>query len=124
MTHSRFLVALWTLNLLFEEHIPSLYSSIAQRVGILRKSFKIFGEQSILRNCFNSFILPIFEYCSPVWCSVAASHLKLLDRNLNATKFLIPELEVDLWHRRAISSLCMLYKIFHNVDHPMHTLLS
>ena len=44
----------------FEKHIRSLSSSIAQKIGILRKSFKIFGEQSILRNCFNSFILPIF----------------------------------------------------------------
>ena len=107
----------------FEKHIRSMSSSIAQKTGILRKSFKIFGEQSILRNCFNSFILPIFEYCSPVWCSAAVSHLKLLDRNLNAIKFLIPDLEIDLWHRRAVSSLCMLYKIFHNKDHPVYTLL-
>ena len=105
----------------FEKHIRSISSSIAQKIGILRKSFKIFGDQSVLKNCFNSFILPCFEYCSPVWSSAADSHLKLLDRNLNAIKFLIPDLHTNLWHRRSISSLCMLYKIFHNPEHPMHS---
>ena len=105
----------------FEKHIRSVSSSVAQKVGILRKSFKIFGDQRILLNCFNSFILPCLEYCSPVWSSAADCHLKLLDKNLRAIKFLIPGLNVDLWHRRKISSLCMLYKIFHNVGHPMHS---
>ena len=105
----------------FEKHIRSMSSSIAQKIGILRKSYKIFGEQSILKNCFNSFILPCFEYCSPVWSSAADSHLNLLDRNMNAIKFLIPDLQTNLGHRRSISSLCMLYKIFHNPEHPMHS---
>ena len=47
-------------------------------------NFKIFGDPSVLRKCFNSFILPCLEYCSPAWSSVAASHLKLLDRNVRA----------------------------------------
>ena len=107
----------------FEKHIRSISSSVAQKIGILRKSFKIFGDQSILKNCFNSFILPCFEYCSPVWSSAADCHLKLLDKNLNAIKFLILDLRINLWHRRSISSLCMLYKIYHNVEHPMHSIL-
>lgn len=105
----------------FEKHIRSVSSSIAQKIGLLRKSFKIFGDQSILKKCFNSFILPCFEYCSPVWSSAADSHLNLLDRNLRSIKFLIPDLDINLWHRRSISSLCMLHKIFHNSDHPLHS---
>ena len=27
-----------------------------------------------------AFILPVLEYCSPVWMSAATSHLSLLDR--------------------------------------------
>ena len=104
----------------FEDHIRSISSSISQKIGILRKSYKVFGEQDILKKCFNAFILPCFEYCAPVWSSAANSHLNLLDRNLRAIKFLIPDLNVDLWHRRAISSLCILYKIIHNADHPLH----
>ena len=105
----------------FEQHVRSISSSVAQKIGLLRKSYKIFGDTSVLRKCFNSFILPCLEYCSPAWSSAAASHLKLLDRNVRACKFLIPDLEVDLWHRRSVSSLCMLYKIFHNPKHPLNS---
>ena len=105
----------------FEAHLRAISSQIAQKLGLLRKSFRIFNDQSILRKCFYSFILPCFEYCAPVWRSAADSHLRLLDKNLNACKFLIPELNVNLWHRRSIGSLCMLYKIFHNPKHPLHS---
>ena len=109
----------------FEKHVRNVSSSIAQKIGLLRKSLKIFGDQSILKKCFNTFILPCFEYCSPVWASAADSYLKLLDKNLNSIKFLIPDLcenrGINLWHRRSISSLCMLYKIFHNPQHPLHS---
>ena len=105
----------------FEAHLRATSSLIAQKLGKLRKSFKIFNDQSILRKCFYSFILPCFEYCSPVLSLAADSHLRLLNRNLNACKFLIPDLNVDLCHRRSISSLCMLYKIFHNPERPLHS---
>ena len=71
--------------------------------------------------CFTSFILPCLEYCSPVWSSAADSHLKLLDKNLRACEFLFPNLTISLQHRCFISSLCMLYKIFHNPSHPLHS---
>ena len=101
----------------FERHIRSISSSVAQKIGLLRKSFRIFGDHDVLLRCFNSFILP----CSPVWSSAADSHLKLLDKNLRACKFLIPNLTISLQHRCFISSLCMLYKIFHNPSHSPHS---
>lgn len=105
----------------FEQHLRSVSSFVAQKIGLLRKSYKIFGDLSVLRKCFNAFILPCLEYCSPAWSSAAASHLKLLDKNMRACKFLIPDLKVDLDHRRSISSLCMLYKIYHNPSHPLNS---
>ena len=105
----------------FERHISSISSSVAQKIGLLRKSFRILGDHDVLLRCFNSFILPCLEYCSPVWSSAADSHLKLLDKNLRACKFLIPNLTISLQHRCFISSLCMLYKIFHNPSHPFHS---
>ena len=66
----------------FERHIHSISSSVAQKIGLLRKSFRIFGEHDVLLRCFNSFILPCLENCSPVWSSAADSHLKPLDKNL------------------------------------------
>ena len=78
----------------FERHIRSISSSVAQKIGLLRKSFKIFGDHDVLLRCFNSFILPCLEYCSPVWSSAADSHLKLLDKILRACKFLFQILQL------------------------------
>ena len=105
----------------FGRHICSISSSVAQKLGLLSKSFRAFGDHDVLLRCFNSFILPCMEYCSPVWSSAADSHLKFLDRNLRACKFLIPNLTISLQNYRFISSLCMLYKIFHNPSHPLHS---
>ena len=82
----------------FERHIRSISSSIAQKIGLLRKSFRIFRDHDILLKCFNSFILRCLEYCSPVWSSTADFHLKLLDRNLQTCKFSIPSLTISLQH--------------------------
>ena len=79
----------------FERHIRSISSSVAQKFGLLRKSFRIFGDHDVLLKCFNSFILPCLEYCSSVWSSAADSHLKLLDRNLRACRFSIPNLTIS-----------------------------
>ena len=105
----------------FERRIHSISSSVAQKIGLLRKSFRIFGDHNVLLRCFSSFSLPCLEYCSPVWPSAADSHPELLDKNLRACKFLIPNLPISLQHRRFISSLCMLHKIFHNPSHPLHS---
>ena len=96
-------------------------SSIAQKVGLPRKSFESFGDQVVLLKCFKSFILPCLEYRSPAWSSAVDSYLKLLDRNLRCCKCLIPELNISLLHRRSVSSLCMFYKIFNNPSHPPHS---
>ena len=105
----------------FGRHIRSISSSVAQKIGPLRKSFKIFGYHDVLLGCFSFFILPCLEYCFRVWSSAADSHLNLLDKNLWACKFLIPNLTISLQHCRFVSSLCMLYKIFHNPSHLLHS---
>ena len=61
-------------KLIFEDHIRS----VVQKIGLLRKSYRIFNDRSVLKNSFNSFVLLCFEYCAPVWSS-ANSHLILLD---------------------------------------------
>ena len=61
-------------KLTFEQHIRSVSASVAQKIGLLRKSFKIFNDPLILKHCFNTFILPVLEYCAPVWSSAADSH--------------------------------------------------
>ena len=64
----------------FENHLCSVSSAAAQRLGIMRKSGQVFHDWSLLVRSFWSFVLPVLEYCSAVWCSAADLHLKLLDR--------------------------------------------
>ena len=55
-----------------------------------------------------------------VWCSVADTHLKLLDRAVSGARFLTGGVfECDISHRRSVAVLCMLHKIRCN---PVHRL--
>ena len=62
----------------FEKHLRSVFTAAAQRLGIMRKSWQVFHDRSLLRS-FWSFVLSVLEYCSAVWRSAADSHLTLLD---------------------------------------------
>ena len=110
-------------KLTFETHLRDMSRSISQKLGILRKSKKIYEDDIILRRCFFSFILPHFEYCSAVWSSAADCHLRLLDRAFNSIKFLLSDLDLDIGHRRDVGALCILYKILNNTGHPLHKFL-
>ena len=108
----------------FESHLRSISRSVSQKIGIMRKSWSVFGDHALMRRCFNSFLLPVLEYCSSVWCSAADSHLKLLDRTVASARFHVGgELICDLLHRRSVATLCMLYKIWSNPLHPLHSQL-
>ena len=91
----------------FEKHLRSVSSAAAQRLGIMRESWEVFHDRSLLLISFWSFVLPVLEYCSAVWCSPADSHLKLLDRVVRSA------------HRRSVAELCMLFKIKSNSMHPL-----
>ena len=69
---------------------------------------------------FWSFVLPVLEYFSAVWCSAADSYLKLLDRDVRSAGFLAGGvLECNLAHRRSVAKLCMLFKIRSNPMLPL-----
>ena len=104
----------------FEKHLRSVSRAASQRLGILRKTWRVFHDRSLLARCFWGFVLPVLEYCSAVWCSGADTHLKLLDRAVSGARFLTwVVFECDIAHRRSVAVLCMLYKIRCN---PMHHL--
>ena len=110
-------------KLTFEKHVRSMVSTIAQKTGLIRKCYKTLGNDPTVLKSFFAFILPCFEYCSPVWSSAAESHLKLLDRALNNIRFFLPELSVDLEKRRNLACLSMIHKVLHNSEHPLHCYL-
>ena len=100
------------LKLTFECQLRYVASKIAQKTGIFRKRFNVFSCNTTPKKTFYSFILPLFEYCSPVWMSAAQCPLKLLDKALNSIKFLLPDISISISHTRHITAISMFYKIF------------
>ena len=67
------------------------------------------------------FVLPVLEYCSPVWCSTADTHNKLLDRVVNNACFLTGGVfECDIAYPWSVAVLYMLYKIRCYPMHPLY----
>ena len=109
------------LKITVEKHLISVSRAASQRLGILRKSWRVFHDRSLLGRCFRGFVLPVLEYCSAVWCSGDDTHLKLLDRAVSGARFLTGGVfECDISHRRSVAVLCMLYKIRYNPGHPLN----
>ena len=44
----------------FEKHLRSFSRAASQRLGILRKSWQVFHDRSLLGRGFRGFILPVF----------------------------------------------------------------
>ena len=72
----------------FEKHLRLVSRAASQRLCILRKSWRVFHDRSLLERCYWGFVLPVLKYCSAVWCSAADTHLKLLDRAVSGARFL------------------------------------
>ena len=105
----------------FEKHLRSISRAASQRLGILKSSWQVFHDISLLGRCFRGFVLPVLEYCSSVWCSAADTHLKLLDRAVSGARFLTGGVfECNISHRRSVAVLCMRYKIRCNPVHPLN----
>ena len=107
-------------KLTFEKHLRSVSRAASQRLGVLRKSWRVFHDKLLIGRCFCGFVLPVLEYCSAVWCSAAYTHLKLLDRVVCGACFLAGDvLNCDNSHRQSVVVLCMLYKNRCNRKHPL-----
>ena len=105
----------------FEKHLLSVFRAASQRLGILRKSWRLFHDISLLGRCFRGFVQTVLEYCPEVWCSAADTHRKLLDRAVSGARFLTGGVfECDISHRRSVAVLFMLYKIRCNPVHPLN----
>ena len=93
----------------FEKQLRSVSRAASQRLGILRKSWRVFHDRSILGRCFRGFVLPVLEYCSAVCCSADETHLKLLDLAVSGARFLPGGVfECDIAHRRSVVTLSMV----------------
>ena len=43
----------------FQKHLRSVFRVASQRLGILRKSWRVFDDRSLLGRCFLGFVLPV-----------------------------------------------------------------
>ena len=108
-------------KLTFEKHLRMVSRAASQRLGILRKSCRVFYDRSLLEKSFCGFVLPVLEYCSAVWCSAADTQVKLLDRAVSGARFLTAGVFMcDIANRRSVAVLCMLYKIRCNPMLPLN----
>ena len=85
-------------TLTFEKHIRLVSRAASQRLGILRKFWRVFHDRSLFERCFQGFFLPVLEYCSAVWCSAVDTHLELLGRVVSGARFLaggVSECDID-----------------------------
>ena len=51
----------------FEKHLRSVSRAPSRRLGILKKSWRVLHDRSLLGRCFRGFVLPVLEYGSAVW---------------------------------------------------------
>ena len=50
----------------FEKYLRLVSTAASQSLGILRKSWRVFHDRSLLERCFRGFVLPVLEYYSAV----------------------------------------------------------
>ena len=104
----------------FEKHLHSVSQAAAQRLGVLRKSLRVFDDRTLLVSCFCGFVLLI-------WCTVllvvhgCRYTFKLLYRAVSGAWFLTAgAFECDIAHHGSLAVLHMLYKIRCNPMHPLN----
>ena len=120
----KLLGVLFDKKLTFETHIRSTVSNIAQKVGILRKCRSIYDCNTILSaSVFIHLFLLFFEYFAPVWSSATICHVRLFDHVFGMIRFLLPDVNINLDHRRIVGSLSLFFKIFQNSSHSLHSRL-
>ena len=119
----KILGAILDSKLAFERQVRAIAFSTSRKVGIFGKTISVFRDVAVVAKCFWEFILPVLEYCFPVWMSAATSHLLLLDRVVGRVSQLSGgDVSCDHWHRRRVAFLCVFFKIDNLVIHPVHTL--
>ena len=72
----------------------------------------LFVGTSMLLRYYYAFVLPILEYCSPVWGSAAECHLQLPERQVYSVAQLCPDQTFSSFCH--IAKLCRLYKVNFN----------
>ena len=123
----KILELLFNFHLSFDNHIASIIAKAKQRIYLLKKYF-IYCNSLVVINGFKTYVLPILEYCSPVWSpsalgdilrseSVQRSFTKSLPdyNSLTYVEKLGKSGLRSLELRRLCADLILMYKIIHKL---------
>ena len=90
----------------FEKHHRSVSRAASQIHIILRKSWRVLHDMTLLYRCYCCCVLPGLEYCSAVLCSATDIHLKLLGSVVIGACFLPGGVfKCDIDHHRSVADL-------------------
>ena len=76
-------------HLTFEKHLSNVSANAARKLVIVRKASYIHNDEVINATCFMYFVIPLLDYCSPIWMSASARDLSLLGRVARGGRFII-----------------------------------
>ena len=118
---------LYTSELSFAPHISSIISKAKQRSFLIRKSFTSSSIDALVL-AFKTYVLPILDYCSPVWSPYQVSdilRIESVQRTFTRSMPCCKDLSyrdrlkicglVTLERRRLIADLILFYKIIHRL---------
>ena len=114
-THSPFAVhhSLSICSTRLREGVSKAASSLC-----VRRAGKLFDCPRVLKSRFNAYVLSSFQHCAPCGCCQRS-----LIRNWQIALFEMQKGFMNgelccFGHRGKVSVLCLLYKIYHRVNHP------
>ena len=103
-------------------HLLEVVSKIARIMSVVLWAEELINCSRVLKGCLNKLVLFNLEYFAPMCMSSLESHLSLLNRVLrSAERF--REGEFFVWDTEGDSDMCLLCKIYHRVDYPLHEYL-
>ena len=77
-THQRTTEA-YKQHLILEDHVEYISNKILSRLGILRRARKVLSKPTC-QMLSKTIVLPLFDYCSPVWDSCGVGSKAYLDK--------------------------------------------
>ena len=107
----------------FETHLREVVSKAVMSLGVVHRAGNLFDCPRVLKNYYTIYVLSHLEYCASEWMSSAESHLNLLDSVVRSAERLCEGELCSLGHRRKVSTLCLLYAIYHRADRPLQEYL-
>ena len=84
----KFLGVLMDQTLSWKDHFDYIGNNISSRLGVLRRARKVLPKTTCLL-LYNTLILPLFDYCSPVWDSCGAGSKAYIDKLRRRTASII-----------------------------------